>query len=70
MSRPSSSVASAARINGRVAAWSIVAAVVLIFVLANAHLAYVALASQPDCTGQSDERAAGGSAYHAASPAC
>src|SRR5262245_23462380 len=39
----------AARGNWRVKGWSIAAAVVLVFVLANAHLLYLAFTSRPDC---------------------
>lgn len=39
-------------------------AVVLIFVLANAHLVYVATSSQPDCVAGTDPD------YRAAKPAC
>jgi hypothetical protein len=67
MSRPSASAARAARVNWRVAAWSIATAIVLVFVLANAHLAYVASVSQPDCAAPGDN---GKATYRAASPAC
>ncbi|MBE0692686.1 MAG: hypothetical protein IH590_06220, partial [Aquamicrobium sp.] len=39
----------ARRLNWRLASAGIAAAVVLLFVAANAHLVYVAVASQPDC---------------------
>jgi hypothetical protein len=57
-------------VNWRVTAWSIAAGVVLIFVLANAHLAYVAFVSQPDCVAQQGVHTAAGTTYRAASPAC
>ena len=68
MSGLSSSAATSGRFNWRVAGWSIAAAVVLIFVLANAHLAYVAFGSQPDCAAQPAD--GGKATYRAASPAC
>jgi hypothetical protein len=66
----SPSAVRASRLNWRVTAWAIVVAVVSVFVLANAHLAYVAFASQPDCPLQRDVPAAGAEIYRAASPAC
>ncbi len=39
-------------------------AALLVFVLANAHLVYVAASSQPDCVAEAD------AAYRAAKPAC
>jgi len=70
MSRLSSSAAPPARISGRAVAWSIATAVVLIFALANAHLAHVAFVSQPDCALHDGDRGAGEATYRAASPAC
>jgi hypothetical protein len=67
MSGPATSAGRAARGNWRVAGWSIAAAVVLVFVLANAHLVYLAFASRPDCVAPRD---AGAATYRAASPAC
>ena len=67
MSGPATPAGRAARGNWCVAGWSIAAAVVLVFVLANAHLVYVAFASRPDCVAPRD---AGAATYRAASPAC
>ena len=57
------------RLNWRVMAWAIVAGVVTIFIVANAHLAYVAFQSQPDCASQ-QHVPAGKTMYRAANPAC
>jgi len=48
-------------------AWLLVAAGVLLFVGANAHLFYVAVQSQPECV---DHLKAAGDGYRAAKPAC
>lgn len=40
----------------------------LVFVLANAHLVYVATSSQPDCVAHAGD--AGEDGYRAAKPAC
>ena len=50
--------------------WSFVAAGLLLFVLANAHLIYVAFQSQPDCVGHLKERASESGQYRAAKSAC
>lgn len=55
------------RRSGRLIAVALGAAV-LVFVLANAHLVYVATSSQPDCVAHAGE--AGGDGYRAAKPAC
>jgi len=54
----------------RIAGWAIVVAVLSVFILANAHLAYVAFGSQPDCSLEHDPGSAGKTTYRAASPAC
>ncbi|HUF87592.1 MAG TPA: hypothetical protein VMM59_09430 [Thermohalobaculum sp.] len=48
---------------GRVVA-VVLGAAVLVFVLANAHLVYVATSTQPDCVAE------GAGGYRAAKPAC
>lgn len=50
----------------------IVAAGVLLIALANAHLVYVAVSSQPECVAHSKvgERAPGAGSFSAAKPAC
>jgi hypothetical protein len=50
----------------------IVAAGALLFALANAHLVYVAVTSQPDCVAHvgPGESAAGMGSFSAAKPAC
>jgi hypothetical protein len=57
-------------LNWRLSAWAIVAAVILVFVMANAHLAFVALLSQPPCALQDGGSDPGEPTYRAASPAC
>lgn len=57
-------------LNWRIIAWAIVATVASVFMLANAHLAYVAFGSQPDCSLQHDVSSLGKTTYRAASPAC
>ncbi len=51
---------------------SAVAAGVLFVLLANAHLVYVAVKSQPDCVPhvKASERAPGGNSFSAAGSAC
>ena len=58
------------RLNWRVMAWAIVAGVITIFILANAHLAYLAFGSQPHCAQQHAPSTTGKTVYRAASPAC
>jgi hypothetical protein len=50
----------------------LVAAGLLLVALANAHLVYVAVSSQPDCVAhvKGGERAAGAASFSAAKPAC
>jgi hypothetical protein len=50
----------------------IAAAGVLVFVLANTHLVYVAVTSQPECVAhlKAGEAASGKGAFSAAKPAC
>jgi hypothetical protein len=66
----SASAGRALWLNLRNTGWAIVAAVLSVFILANAHLAYVAFGSQPDCSLQYDASSAGRTTYRAASPAC
>jgi hypothetical protein len=58
------------RRGGRRAFWLVLTTVVLaLLLLANAHLVYVAVGSQPDCVPHA--KAAGeGAAFRAARPAC
>jgi len=51
-------------------AWVLVVAVLLVVVGANAHLAYVAVASQPDCVAHLKEVGSQAGEYRAAKPAC
>ena len=51
-------------------AWTIAAAVVLVFAAANAHLVYVATASQPDCVPHARLGESGSAAVTAAQSAC
>ncbi|MBB3020809.1 putative lysophospholipase L1 biosynthesis ABC-type transport system permease subunit [Microvirga lupini] len=51
-------------------AWSLAAAVVLIVAVANAHLVYVAVASQPDCVAHLKQAGSREGAFRAAKPAC
>lgn len=51
-------------------AWLLVAAVLLIVAGANAHLVYVAVASQPDCVAHLKEAGSQAGMYRAAKPAC
>ena len=50
-------------------AWWLIPAGVLLFAVANAHLVYVAVQSQPDCV-QHMKAASEGNGYHAAGSAC
>ena len=51
-------------------AWGLAAAVLLVVAAANAHLVYVAVASQPDCVAHLKEAGTQVGAYRAAKPAC
>jgi len=51
-------------------AWFLAAAVLLVVVGANAHLIYVAVASQPACVAHMKEAGTQAGAYRAAKPAC
>ena len=53
-----------------VLAWLLAAAVLLVVVAANAHLVYVAVASQPDCVAHLKEAGTQAGAFRAAKPAC
>ena len=57
------------RINGRLIAWLLVPAGLLLFVGANAHLVYVAMQSQPGCVAHVKAPGEGGT-YSAAKSAC
>lgn len=73
-SHPAPVPAPAGRLNWRLAAAGIAGAVVVLLVVANAHLVYVAVASQPDCVAhiKAPEKApaAEGVAYRAARSSC
>ncbi|EQB00890.1 hypothetical protein ASD39_25235 [Sphingomonas sp. Root50] len=60
----------AMRSRSRWLVWTLVAAGLLLFVLANAHFLYVAFRSQPECVGHLKERASGDGQYRAAKSAC
>ena len=51
-------------------AWLLVAVLVLVVVVANAHLVYVAVASQPECVAHLKEVGSQAGEYRAAKPAC
>lgn len=51
-------------------AWLLVAAVLFVVVGANAHLVYVAVASQPDCVAHLKQVGSQAGEYRAAKPAC
>lgn len=53
-------------VNWRLVALSIVAAGVALVTVANAHLVYVAVSSQPGCVAHVDD----GKTFQAAKPAC
>ncbi|SFC84946.1 hypothetical protein SAMN05428997_112125 [Bosea sp. CRIB-10] len=53
---------------GRLLAWLLATGVVALLLLANAHLVYVAVGSQPDCVPH--EKAAGSGMFRAARSAC
>lgn len=60
---------------GRRPGWRLIAgfiagAVVLLLVVANAHLVYVAVASQPDCVAHIKTPGQGGAGFRAARSAC
>ena len=62
------------RLNWRLVAAGIAGAVLVLLVVANAHLVYVAVASQPDCVAHikapEKARTAEGVAYRAARSSC
>lgn len=58
------------RRNWRLLAGFIAGAVVLLLVAANAHLVYVAVASQPDCVAHIKTPGQDGASFRAARPAC
>ena len=51
-------------------AWLLVAAVLLVVAGANAHLVYVAVASQPECVAHLKEAGTQAGEYRAAKSAC
>lgn len=57
-------------LNWRLMAGLIAGAVVLLLIVANAHLVYVAVASQPDCVAHSKTQGQDGVTFRAARPAC
>lgn len=54
----------------RTAALIAAGAVLALLALANAHLVYVAITSQPDCVAHSKSKTNDPSVYRAARPAC
>jgi anti-sigma-K factor RskA len=58
---------------GRRGRWTIAGiglAIVAVMAVANTHLVYVSLATQPECVPHLKAPAAGGPAFRAAKPAC
>lgn len=74
MSGPVSPSAPRRQVNWRLASAGIAAAVVLLLVAANAHLVYVAFASQPDCVAHAKTpdtaRTKDGATFRAARSSC
>lgn len=64
------SAAARAPRNWRLIAGLIAFAVAALLVAANAHLVYVAVASQPDCVAHSKAKTGDGAAYRAARSSC
>lgn len=62
--------ATPSRRNWRLIAAFLAAAVALLLVGANAHLVYVAVASQPDCVAHAKADAGSGGGYRAARSSC
>lgn len=62
--------AAPARLNWRLISLGIAGAVVTLLVAANAHLVYVALASQPGCVPHAKTMGQDGAAYRAARSSC
>ena len=58
------------RRNWRLIAAAIAAAVMVVFIAANAHFIYVAFTSQPDCVPHAKEAGTAGGALRAANSAC
>ncbi|HZA94099.1 MAG TPA: hypothetical protein VE420_15855 [Gemmatimonadales bacterium] len=58
------------RIRWPVIAWLLAAAVLITVAAANAHLIYIAVASQPDCVAHLKEAGSKAGAFRAAKPAC
>ncbi|GEO86480.1 hypothetical protein GOZ83_12890 [Agrobacterium vitis] len=52
------------------AIWLLVTVVVVVLVAANAHLAYVAISSQPDCVAHLKDKGGQPGQFRAAKPAC
>ncbi|MDA0704591.1 MAG: hypothetical protein O3A96_15355 [Proteobacteria bacterium] len=50
--------------------WALVAAGITVFVVANAHLAYVAVSSQPDCVAHLKAPSSDANTFRAAKSAC
>jgi hypothetical protein len=51
-------------------AWLLAAGVLMIVVVAHAHLVYIAVASQPECVAHLKEAGSQAGEYRAAKPAC
>ena len=58
------------RVSWPLIGWLIAGAVVVTVAAANAHLVYVAVATQPDCVAHLKEASATAGTYRAAKPAC
>lgn len=62
--------ASASRLNWRLLSAAMVAIAVAVFIAANAHLIYVAFASQPECVPHLKDAGRDAGAFRAANSAC
>lgn len=58
------------RLNWRAISLLMVGAALIAFMAANAHLVYVAFASQPECVAHQKAGSGTGSSFAAAKPAC
>jgi hypothetical protein len=50
--------------------WLLATVVVVVLIAANAHLAYVAISSQPDCVAHLKEKGGQPGQFRAAKPVC
>ena len=68
--RGTSAMRSGRQLNWRLLAGLIAGAVVLLLIVANTHLVYVAATSQPDCVAHSKIQGQDGVTFRAARSAC